>query len=211
MTTPSRPAVPQAIREGRAIAILRGVDPELTAAIVDALVEGGITAVEVTLNSKNPFDTITDLRRRTPGTPLVVGAGTVLDREAAEASVAAGAQFLVAPNTDPELCRWAASQGVPMFPGAMTPSEIVTAWNAGAAAVKVFPASVLGTAFLREIRGPLPQIPLVPTGGVNADSARGLLDAGAIAIGVGSWLTGSTDRDEVLARARQLRFAIDRA
>ena len=97
-----------------------------------------------------------------------------------------------------------------MFPGAMTPSEIVSAWNAGAAAVKVFPASVLGPTFLREVRGPLPQIPLIPTGGVNADTCRPLLDAGAVAIGIGSWLTGSTDRSEVLARARQLRSAIDR-
>jgi 2-dehydro-3-deoxyphosphogluconate aldolase/(4S)-4-hydroxy-2-oxoglutarate aldolase len=140
----------------------------------------------------------------------LIGAGTVLDREAAKASVAAGAAFLVAPNTDPELIRWAAGEGVPMFPGAMTPSEIVTAWNAGAAAVKVFPASVLGPTFLREVRGPLPQIPLIPTGGVNADTARPLLDAGAVAIGIGSWLTGSTDRGEVLSRARQLRSVIDR-
>ena len=88
-----------------------------------------------------------------------------------------------------------------MFPGAMTPTEIVMAWNAGAAAVKVFPASVLGRAFLREVRGPLPHIPLIPTGGVTADSARPLLDAGAIAIGIGSWLTGSTDRRRG-ARAR---------
>jgi 2-dehydro-3-deoxyphosphogluconate aldolase/(4S)-4-hydroxy-2-oxoglutarate aldolase len=208
--TESRPDIPTAIREGRAIAILRGVDPQITGAIVDALVEGGITAVEVTLNSKNPFATIEELRRRTEGTPLLIGAGTVLGREAAKASVAAGAAFLVAPNTDPELIRWATGQGVPMFPGAMTPSEIVSAWNAGAAAVKVFPASVLGPTFLREVRGPLPQIPLIPTGGVNADTCRPLLDAGAVAIGVGSWLTGSTDRSEVLARARQLRSAIDR-
>jgi 2-dehydro-3-deoxyphosphogluconate aldolase/(4S)-4-hydroxy-2-oxoglutarate aldolase len=210
MTDTSRPTIPAAIREGRAIAILRGVDPQITGAIVDALVEGGITAVEVTLNSKDPFATIEELRRRTDGTPLLIGAGTVLDREAAKSSVSAGAAFLVAPNTDAELIRWAAAQGVPMFPGAMTPSEIVTAWNAGAAAVKVFPASVLGPAFLREVRGPLPRIPLIPTGGVNADTARPLLDAGAVAIGIGSWLTGSTDRNEVLARARQLRSAIDR-
>jgi 2-dehydro-3-deoxyphosphogluconate aldolase/(4S)-4-hydroxy-2-oxoglutarate aldolase len=210
MTDTTRPAIPTAIREGRAIAILRGVDPQITGPIVDALVEGGITAVEVTLNSKDPFATIAELRRRTDGTSLLIGAGTVMDRESAEASVAAGAAFLVAPNTDPDLVRWAAAQGVPMFPGAMTPSEIVTAWNAGAAAVKVFPASVLGPTFLREVRGPLPQVPLIPTGGVNADTARPLLDAGAVAIGIGSWLTGSTDPAEVLGRARQLRSAIDR-
>ena len=210
MRPASRPEIPTAIREGRAIAILRGVDPQIAAPIVDALVEGGITAVEVTLNSRDPFATIAELRRRTEGASVLIGAGTVMDRVAAEASVDAGAQFLVAPNTDAELVRWAAAQGIPMFPGAMTPTEIVTAWNAGAAAVKVFPASVLGPMFLREVRGPLPQIPLIPTGGVNAESARPLLDAGALAIGVGSWLTGSTDRSEVLARARQLRAAIDR-
>jgi 2-dehydro-3-deoxyphosphogluconate aldolase/(4S)-4-hydroxy-2-oxoglutarate aldolase len=210
MTDASRPPVPTAITQGRAIAILRGVDPQITGAVVDALVDGGITAVEVTLNSKDPFATIGELRRRTEGKPLLIGAGTVLDRDAAEASVAAGAAFLVAPNTEPELVRWAADRGLPMFPGAMTPTEIVTAWNAGAAAVKVFPASVLGPTFLREVRGPLPQIPLIPTGGVNADTARPLLDAGVLAVGIGSWLTGSTDPAEVLARARKLRAAIDR-
>src|SRR4029078_5894159 len=108
MTDTSRPAIPATIREGRATAILRGVHPQITGAIVDALVEGGITAVEVTLNSKDPFATIEHLQRRTHGAPLLIGAGTVLDREAAKASVAAGAAFLVAPNTDPELIRWAA-------------------------------------------------------------------------------------------------------
>jgi len=210
MTSDSRPPIPGAILEGRVIAILRGVDPQRTAAIVDALLEGGITAVEVTLNSANALTTIADLRARSAGSSLLVGAGTVLDLESAEASVEAGAAFLVAPNVGSEIVRWSAAQGVPMFPGAMTPTEIVTAWNAGAAAVKVFPASVLGTTFLREVRGPLPHIPLVPTGGVTAETARGLLDAGAVAIGVGSWLTGSADHADVLARARQLRAAVDR-
>lgn len=206
-----RPEVPAAIREGRLIAIARGIDPPRLPALVDALIDGGIDVVEVTLNSAAALDSITALRDRAVGSRLLVGAGTVLDPAAAQAAVTAGASFLVTPVVDLPTISWAAARQIPIFPGAMTPTEILAAWVAGAAAVKVFPASVLGPAFVREVRGPLPEIPLIPTGGVSPDSAWAFLEAGATAVAVGGWLTGADDPAFARARARQLRMAIGRS
>ena len=111
---------------------------------------------------------------------MLVGAGTVLDVAQAQAAVDAGARFFVMPHTDPELIRWAAERGIPAFPGGFTPSEILAAWRAGAAAVKLFPASVAGPVFVREMRGPLPEIPLIPVGGVNLETAPAFIAAGVL-------------------------------
>lgn len=134
---------------------------------------------------------------------MVVGAGTVLALEAARRAVDAGASFLVAPHVDPDVVAWAAGRGIPMFPGAATPTEVLAAWRAGAAAVKVFPASSLGAAFVRELRGPLPDIPLVPTGGIAAQNAADYIDAGAVAVGMGSWLFGDGSAATIADRSRQ--------
>jgi 2-dehydro-3-deoxyphosphogluconate aldolase/(4S)-4-hydroxy-2-oxoglutarate aldolase len=139
---------------------------------------------------------------------LLVGAGTVLDVEGASAAVDAGATFLVMPVTDVEVIRWAAEREVPVFPGALSPTEVLAAWRAGASAIKLFPASVGGPALLRELRGPFPDIPLMPTGGVTADNARALIDAGAVAVGVGSWLAGAPDDATLRARADALMAAV---
>ena len=142
------------------------------------------------------------------GDELLVGAGTVLSVPAARRAVDAGAAFLVCPHTDLRLVEWALEHAVPIFPGALTPTEVVRAWDAGATAVKLFPASVVGPAFVREIRGPLPQVPLIPTGGVSADNAGAFISAGAVAVGLGSWLIGDGRGAGVRARARQVRDAI---
>ncbi len=115
------------------------------------------------------------------------------------------------PHTDPELITWATSRGVPTFPGAATPTEVLTAWRAGAAAVKIFPASAVGPAFIREIAGPFPEIPLVPTGGVSAETAGTYIAAGAVAVGLGSWLVGDAAPDGVGERARQVVAAVTAA
>ena len=120
----------------------------------------------------------------------------------------AGATFLVMPTTDTELVAWAAARGIPAFPGAATPTEILAAWRAGAAAVKLFPASALGPSFVRECLGPFPDIPLVPTGGVTAETAGAFITAGAIAVGLGSWLVGDGAADGVTRRARQVVDAV---
>lgn len=115
------------------------------------------------------------------------------------------------PHIDPELVAWATGRGVPAIPGAATPTEALLAWRAGAAAVKVFPASVLGPSFVRELRGPLPDVPLLPTGGVTADNAGAFIGAGAIAVGLGGWLVGDAEPAGVLERARRIAAVVAEA
>jgi 2-dehydro-3-deoxyphosphogluconate aldolase/(4S)-4-hydroxy-2-oxoglutarate aldolase len=203
-----RPSIPAGLARGGVVAIARGVSPEVAPIVAEALVAGGVGAFEITLN--DPLDRalrgIEAVASRSSG--LEVGAGTVLTIEAAQAAIDAGATFLVMPHIDPELVAWAAARRIPTLPGAATPTEILVAWRAGAAAVKVFPASSLGPAFLREVRGPLPDIPLVPTGGVTADTAGAFIAAGAIAVGLGSWLVGDGEPAGVASRAKRVVAAV---
>ncbi len=206
-----RPAIPPAILAGRLIAIARGLPATLLADVAEALRDGGIRAFEVTLDSPDALAGIAKAAAVAPAPgsdQLLVGAGTVMTIDEAAAALDAGARFLVMPHTDPGLVAWAASRGVPALPGAMTPSEIVTAWQAGAAGVKIFPAAILGPAFLREVRGPLARIPLIPTGGITAENAGLFLLAGAVAVGVGGWLTGSRDPATIRERAADLVRAV---
>lgn len=204
----SRPAIPDGLRTGGVVAIARRLTADNAPQVADALVAGGVLAFEITLNE--PVDValhaIESVARRSP--ELAIGAGTVLSIEAADQAIDAGATFLVMPHTDPELVAWAAARGVPTLPGASTPSEVLAAWRAGAAAVKVFPASVVGPAFVRECRGPFPGIPLVPSGGVTAETAADFIVAGALAVGVGSWLIGDPEPGGVTSRARQIVDAV---
>lgn len=190
------------------MAIARRLTAESAPQVADALLTGGVLAFEITLN--DPVDAalraIESVARRSP--ELAIGAGTVLSIEAAQLALDAGAKFLVMPHTDPELVAWAAARGIPTLPGAATPTEVLAAWRAGAAAVKVFPASVLGPAFVRECRGPFPDIPLVPSGGVTVETAADFIRAGAVAVGVGSWLIRDAGPEGVTARARQIVDAV---
>lgn len=199
-----RSAVPEAIRAGRVIAIGRNLEPATVLSIGQALIDGGVRAFEVTLNSRGAIGAIARLVERFGPEELLIGAGTVLDLEQAGEAVDAGAQFLVMPNTDLDLVRWAAERQIPAFPGAFTPTEILGAWRAGAAAVKLFPASAVGPSFVRELRGPLPEIPLVPTGGVTIENATAFIAAGALAVGMGSWLTAGGDPAVIRERAALL-------
>jgi 2-dehydro-3-deoxyphosphogluconate aldolase/(4S)-4-hydroxy-2-oxoglutarate aldolase len=193
------------------VAIARRLTAETAPPVADALVGGGVLALEITLNE--PVDValraIESVAARGPA--LAIGAGTVLSIEAAQLAIDAGATFLVMPHTDPELVGWAAERGIPTLPGAFTPTEVLAAWRAGAAAVKLFPASVAGPAFVRECLGPFPDIPLVPSGGVTVQSAGDFIRAGAVAVGVGSWLIGDARSADVTARARQIVGAIAEA
>jgi 2-dehydro-3-deoxyphosphogluconate aldolase/(4S)-4-hydroxy-2-oxoglutarate aldolase len=193
------PPVPDVIAEGRIIAIARHLDPDRAGDLARALAAGGINVLEVTMDSPDPARAI-----RNAAFMMTVGAGTVMDRYQAELAIDAGAVFLVSPHLSLPLIEWGSLHGVAMIPGALSPTEIVNAFEAGAAAVKVFPISVGGEQLIREIRGPFPHIPLIPSGGISIEDGPGLLAAGAIAIGVGSWLTGPADLDEVQARATEL-------
>lgn len=208
MTDPARLPIPDAIAGPRIIAIARGLDPDRLARIADGLLAGGVHAFEITLDSPGALPAIESLARRFDGTPLLVGAGTVLDPAAADSAAQAGAGFLVSPHGDAGIVGWAVAAGIPVFPGAMTPTEIVAMWAAGATAVKIFPASPVGPTFIREVRGPLPHVPLMPTGGITAETAGAWIVAGATAVGMGSWLTGDGDPAGIAERAGQALAAI---
>lgn len=186
------------------MAILRHVPPDDLVALTEALHAGGIRAVEVTMNSRGAADGLKRLASTFRGR-LVVGAGTVLDAEAAETAIACGAAFLVSPHVDPGLIATATRMGVPFVAGAMTPTEILTAWRAGAALVKLFPAGTLGARYVAEVRGPFGDIPLLATGGVNLENAASFITAGAWGLGVGGALVGkageAVDADALAARA----------
>jgi 2-dehydro-3-deoxyphosphogluconate aldolase/(4S)-4-hydroxy-2-oxoglutarate aldolase len=208
MPTGARVAVPRGIVAGRVIAIARGLPGDRLLRIATGLAAGGVRAFEITLNSAGALDSISTLAARFDGEELLVGAGTVLTPEDAQAALDAGARFIVMPNVDPEVIAVGAGRGIPTFPGVFTPSEALLAWRAGASAVKLFPASAAGPAFVRELRGPLPEIPVVPTGGITIDNAPAFIAAGAVAIGIGSWLTGSGDPDEISRRGASLVAAL---
>lgn len=208
-----RPTIPEAFRAPGVVAIGRRIGAERVRSVVDGLASGGVRAFELTLNEPeaDALRAIEAAVRHADGSGVAIGAGTVLSIEAGQRALDAGATFLVMPHTDPDLVGWAAERGVPAFPGAATPTEVLTAWRAGATGVKLFPASVLGPAFLREIHGPFPDIPLVPTGGVTAETAGDYIRAGAIAVGLGSWLLGDGDVAGIAARAASVVLAVSEA
>jgi 2-dehydro-3-deoxyphosphogluconate aldolase / (4S)-4-hydroxy-2-oxoglutarate aldolase len=177
------------IEAGRIVAILRGDFGGREEEIVNALVDSGITAVEATLNSPGAIDSIGRIAA-TFGSRIAVGAGTVLRPEEVERAADAGARFIVSPNLDPKVVEVTKRLGLVSAPGCFTPSEIVVAMDAGADAVKLFPAQCLGPDFIKAMRGPLPNVRLIPTGGVTPETARGHIAAGAWALGVGSELIG---------------------
>jgi 2-dehydro-3-deoxyphosphogluconate aldolase/(4S)-4-hydroxy-2-oxoglutarate aldolase len=177
-----------ALHNAGVVAIVRRIRAERIVPLARALGQGGVRAIEVTLNTEGAIDAIRALREALPDDALV-GAGTVMTPDEVARAVDAGATFIVCPHTDDAVIEAARSRGVPAFPGAFTPTEIVRAWRAGAAAVKLFPASTGGPRYLREVRAPLGEIPIVPTGGVTLDNAAEFMRAGALAIGVGSSLT----------------------
>lgn len=203
-----RPPLPSAIVRGRVIGIGRRLDPATVPAIAEALADSGIHAFEVTLDSTGGLDVIRTLASRFAPADLLVGAGTVMTVAAAREAVDSGAAFIVTPVCHLGVVRWAAEHGVPVIPGTFTPTEMLAAWRAGASAVKLFPASALGVEFVRDVRGPLPEIPLVPTGGITLDNAAAFIAAGATAVGLGSWLTGSSDIELVRRRATSLLAAL---
>jgi 2-dehydro-3-deoxyphosphogluconate aldolase/(4S)-4-hydroxy-2-oxoglutarate aldolase len=204
----ARPGIPDLIATGRVIAIGRRLEPSTVPSIGAALLAGGIRAFEVTMNSSSALDVIRALTKRFAPDELLIGAGTVLDVAEAQGAVDAGARFIVMPHTDTAIVEWAANRGIAAFPGSFTPTEILAAWRAGAAAVKLFPASAVGPAFVRELRGPLPEVPLIPTGGVTLENAPAYLAAGAVAVGMGSWLTGSGEPEVVRERSAAVIAAV---
>ena len=205
-----RPAIPELIRTSKVIAIGRNVPAADVPRIGEALVSGGVHVIELTLNEPEAaaLESIAALARVANDLGVLAGAGTVLSVAAAQRAVDAGARFIVSPHTDPELVGWCAAQGVPAFPGALSPTEILAAWTAGASAVKLFPAATVGTGYIKQLAGPFPSIPLVPTGGVSAETAGDWIRAGGVAVGMGSWLIGDGEPEGVTLRAKQVTEAV---
>ena len=186
----------------RLVAVIRADSYDGAAATADTLLSAGLTTVEISLTTPFALEAVTTLVREV-GEDAVIGAGTVLDAASARMAVDAGARFVSAPNLDPGVIRTAHRYGVPVFTGAATPGEVVAAMELGADAVKIFPACTLSPSWIRATRAALPQAPLIPTGGVTAETAPEWVAAGAVACAMGSGLTRG-DRDAVFKRAADL-------
>jgi 2-dehydro-3-deoxyphosphogluconate aldolase/(4S)-4-hydroxy-2-oxoglutarate aldolase len=190
------------------IPVVRAESSDIAMRAVDAIKEGGVSVLEITMTVPGAIRVIEEVARRF-GDDVVVGAGTVLDSETARACILAGAQFIVSPALDLDTIACCRSYSITIMPGAMTPTEVVTAWKAGADFVKVFPANAVGGAsYIKALKAPLPQVELVPTGGVTLETAAGFIKAGAAALGVGSDLVDTRallagDDKVITERARQ--------
>jgi 2-dehydro-3-deoxyphosphogluconate aldolase/(4S)-4-hydroxy-2-oxoglutarate aldolase len=194
------------------LAVLRAPSADAAVRAVDALVEGGVTGVEITYSTPDAETAIAEVAAR-HGDAVLLGAGTLTRPEQAERAVAAGAAFLVSPGTDAALAAAMRATGAMVMLGALTPSEVMAATALGADVVKIFPASLGGPAYLRSLRGPFPDVPLMPTGGVNAGNLGEWLGAGALAVGAGSELCAPAamragDWDAVRESARQFSAAL---
>jgi Entner-Doudoroff aldolase len=197
------------IKLGRIIAIIRGdFSLDKLIEIGDALLAAPILAMEVTLNTSNALEAIARLRDRA-GENMLVGAGTVRTVEQAEAALAAGSQFLVSPSLNPAVVKWARAKDILHLPGVFTPTEVETALAAGCRMLKLFPASIVGPAYLKALRGPLDDVEFVPTGGITVDNLAQYVRAGAVAVGVGgSFIPGrEASMAEIISAARALRAA----
>ena len=176
------------IREDKIVAVLRAETADALMTLAKALRDGGLGCLEFTMTTPGALDTLKAATQEL-GESVLLGAGTVLDRETARAAILAGARFLVSPCLRAEVLTMGKRYGVPVMPGAFTPGEVLAAWEAGADVVKVFPAGRLGPDYLKDLHGPFPQIALMPTGGISPDDAAAYLKAGAVAVGLGGNLT----------------------
>ena len=183
----SRDSTLKRILDGGIVAVVRAESGASLVKVVRALAEGGVTAAEITFTVPDALEVIRQVRREL-GDSVVLGAGTVLDPETARAALLAGAEFIVGPTTNREVITLCRRYDKVVMPGALTPTEVVAAWEAGADVVKIFPSDLGGPGYLKALRGPLPQVRMMPTGGVDLDTAEAFLKAGACCLGAGSSL-----------------------
>ncbi|MFF4242091.1 bifunctional 4-hydroxy-2-oxoglutarate aldolase/2-dehydro-3-deoxy-phosphogluconate aldolase [Actinomadura geliboluensis] len=196
------------------VAVVRGTRADRVADVLDVLAAAGVRCLEVTLNTPGALDALGAARDRLPG-DADLGAGTVRTAAEAKAAVAAGASFLVAPDTNAEVAAVARDAGVGYYPGALTPTEVARAWDLGATAVKIFPASTFGPRHLRALAEPFRDVLLLPTGGIGPDDAADYIAAGAVAVGAGGSLIGDAldggSLDALASRARRLLATVEAA
>jgi 2-dehydro-3-deoxyphosphogluconate aldolase / (4S)-4-hydroxy-2-oxoglutarate aldolase len=204
----------QKIKQIGIVPIIRTADAQSAIRAVEAIAEGGIPCAEITMTVKGALNALEEVAKRF-GDQILLGAGTVLDPETARACLHAGAEFFVTPSLNLKTVEFAKRYSKAIFPGALTPTEIVAAWQAGADAIKVFPCSALGGAkYIKALRGPFPHIDFVPTGGVSLTTLDDFLSAGCEAVGVGNELVdagtvAAGGYDVIIERAKQFRAKID--
>ncbi|MBW4557195.1 MAG: bifunctional 4-hydroxy-2-oxoglutarate aldolase/2-dehydro-3-deoxy-phosphogluconate aldolase [Trichormus sp. ATA11-4-KO1] len=175
------------LQKHRAIAVIRASEMKLAQQMAMAVASGGMQLIEITWNSDRPGELITQLRAELPG--CIIGTGTLFNVQQLQDAIASGAQFLFTPHVDSAMIQAAVAKDVPIIPGALTPTEIVTAWHQGASCVKVFPVQAVGGAnYIKSLQGPLSEIPLIPTGGVTLENAHQFIQSGAIAVGLSGQL-----------------------
>lgn len=191
------------------VAVIRAENPEQAAHIADACALGGITALEITFTVPGAAGVIEHLAKKCSH-EILLGAGTVLDPETARIAILAGAQFVVSPALNPETARLCNRYQVPYMPGAATIGEVIAAMECGADIVKVFPGEILGPAFVKAVKGPLPQAQLMPTGGVNLENVAQWINAGAVAIGVGGNLTAGAKSGDFASITRIARQFVEK-
>jgi len=198
------------LQQGRVVAILRGNSGQHLVATAQTLLETGVGCLEVTMNTPGALETVRALRGDLCPEEACLGVGTVRTVEHVDQAAAAGASFVVSPGTNASVGRRAAELGLRWYPGAATATEVETAWELGATAVKIFPAGNLGgPGFLRALRGPLDDVPMIPTGGIGVDDVEPYLSAGALALGMGSPLIGTALEDgDLVALAGRARKVV---
>ena len=193
------------------LAVVRGESPQAALEVVDALIEGGVLGIEVTFTTPEAPQVIRDLNEEY-GDRILLGAGTVITHEQVDQAAEAGATFLVSPGSDPDLLPTMLRTGLLVLPGALTPSEVVLARRVGARALKLFPGSLGGPSHLKALRGPFPDVPFIPTGGVSIGNIADWSAAGALAVGAGGALVPSSlegrERGEVVENARRFAEAV---
>jgi len=193
------------LKENKVVAVVRAKDKEEAIKIVDACLKGGIKAIEVTFTIPKAAEVIAEINDLFKDR-ILLGAGTVIDKEKAVAAIEAGAKYIVSPGFDLETAKYLEEQGVPYLPGCMTITEMLTARKHGAEIIKLFPGSAFGPSFVKSVKGPLPDMNIMPTGGVNLDNIKEWFSYGVCAVGIGSALTkyaASNEFDKITEVAKQ--------
>lgn len=196
------------------VAVVRAESSEQAIKIADACIKGGVAGIEITFTVPGAVDVIKDLAKTYQSGEIIIGAGTVLDPETARAAILAGAQYIVSPSFNIDTIKLCNRYQIPVMPGCMTLREIVEAMEAGADIIKVFPGETFGSSFIKAVKGPLPQAPLMPTGGVSLDNVADWITAGCVAVGVGGNLTGGAkkgDYESITELAKQFIAKIQQA
>lgn len=197
------------IKASGVVAVVRAQTKEEATKIAEACIKGGLKAIELTFTVPKADEVIRHLAQNIPADDLILGAGTVLDKYTAEIAIQAGAKYIVSPGFDLETALYCKSLDVPYMPGCMTITEMLTALKAGVEIIKLFPGSVFGPSFVKAVRGPLPNIQIMPTGGVSLDNVSEWIKNGVVAVGVGGELTAPAKQGDFEAVTKNARAFVD--